>query len=414
VRLTRRELLLGTAALPLLAAKKQGPPPRPSILLILVDDLGAHMLGCYGNTEIRTPNIDVLSRSGARFARGFVTTPVATPSRATLLSGRTPRQLGIEAGAPISLASQTLISDVLAGAGYDCGYCGAWEFEEGAQHGIKFWEKTTDAAAVSAKALEFLDSRKAGQPFFLTASYRLPAVAPAKYAEMYKGVSFDSIGWQPAARNATASKDVLKDLVGAIRGVAASVTSLDDEVERLIKKLDQRGLRDQTMIVFTGTCGAMMGRHGLWGDGRSSDPPNMFEEVVHVPTIWQWEGRVPPEALRPELVRSFDLLPTICDLAHTAPPAAAGTAPGRSYRAAVLNEPFPKKEPWTGLGFGEYEKMRMVRDRTYKVVLRDGGPNELYDVIHDAGETTNQYDNTQFLSVRDALTKALEDWEKKF
>lgn len=404
MRLTRRELLLGSAALPLFAAERT--PPRPSVLLVLVDGLGAHMLGCYGNREIRTPNIDILCRSGARFARAFVATPVPAPSRATLLSGRTPHQL--------ALGNQALLSDALAAAGYDCGYCGAWEFGDSSQHGIKFWGKSPEAAAVSAMAIEFLDSRKLGEPFFLTASYQLPAVVAQKYTDMYRGVGFDSTGWQPAASNATASKDVLKDMVGAIRGAAASVTALDEEVQRLIKKLDQRGLRDNTVIVFTATCGSLLGQHGLWGDGRASDPPNMFEEVVHVPAIWQWGRRIPPESVRPELVRSFDLFPTIGDLTGAAPPAAATNLPGRSYLPAVLNQPFPKQRPWAGLGFGQFGTVRMLRDRTYKLVLREGGPNELYDVLHDAGEKVNQYAGAQFLNVRDGLTQALDGWSKQF
>ncbi len=412
VRLSRRELLLGTAALPLLAAKK--PPERPSILLILVDDLGAHMLGCYGSREIRTPNIDILCRSGARFARGFVATPVPAPSRATILSGRTPRQLGAQDDSPIALQNEVLLSDVLSGAGYECGYCGTWEFTGSSQHGIKFWDKSPDPAAVSARSLEFLDARTPGQPFFLTASYQLPTSVDSRYTDLYKDVSFDSIGWEPAAANATASKDVLKNLVAAIRAAAARVTALDDLIQPLIKKLDQRGLRDETVIVFTATCGSMLGRHGLWGDGRASNPPTMFDEVVRVPVIWQWQGHIPPEAIRPELVRSFDLFPTVCDLTRTTSPAAAAGGPGRSYRLAVVNEPFPKKHPWQNLGFGEYGKMRMVRDKTYKLVLRDGGPNELYDVLHDSGEKVNQYTNTQFLSARDGLTKTLDDWSKTY
>jgi arylsulfatase A-like enzyme len=412
VRLTRRELLLGTAALPLFSAPRA--PSRPSVLLILVDGLGAHMLSCYGNREIRTPNIEILSRSGARFARGFVATPVPAPSRATLLSGRTPRQLGLQADAPIGLGKEVLLSDALAGNGYDCGYCGTWEFSDNAEHGIKFWEKSPDPAAVSAKALEFLDSRKAGQPFFLTASYQLPSVVAAKYTEAYKGVSFDSVGWDHAAPNATAAKETLKDMVGSIRSAAARVTALDDEVQRLVKKVDERGLRDETLIVFTATCGSLLGRHGLWGDGLASDPPNMFDEVLQVPVIWQWQGHIPPEAIRPELVRSFDFFPTVCELTHTAPPAASTTYPGRSYRPAVVNEPFPKKHPWSNILYGEFDKARMVRDKTYKLVLRDGGPNELYDVIHDTGEKANLYANTQYLGVRDGLTQTLETWSKQF
>ncbi len=411
MRLTRRELLLGTAALPLFSAGRT--LTHPSVLLILVDDLGAHMLGCYGNREIRTPYIDVLAHSGARFARAFVASPAPAPSRATLLSGRTPHQLGIQGDGPITLQNEVLLSGVLAGAGYECGYCGTWEFGDGPQHGIKFWEKSADPVTVSARALEFLDSRKPGQPFFLTASYQLPAEAAAKYMEMYKGAGFDTIGWEPAASNATASKQVLHDMVGAIRGAAASVTAVDAEVWRLVRKLDERGLRDDTLIVFTATCGALLGRHGLWGDGRASDPPNMFDEAVRVPLIWQWGPRVPPDSVRPELVRSFDLLPALCELTGAAPPAAANL-PGRSYRPAVVNEPFPKKHPWVNIGFGQYGRVRMVCDKTYKLVLRDGGPNELYDVTRDAGEKVNLYDSTNFLAVRDGLTRTLDGWSKQF
>jgi arylsulfatase A-like enzyme len=410
VRLSRRELLLGSAALPLLSAERT--PPRPNVLLILMDGVGAHMLGCYGNREIKTPNIDVLCRSGARFARAFVASPVAGPSRATLLSGRSPRQLGIAGDGPIALGNQVLLSDALGASGYECGYCGEWEPGDSSEHGIKFWEKSPEAGAVSGKALEFLDSRKPGEPFFLTASYQLPATVAQKYTDAYKGVSFDSIGWEPAASNATASQAVLKDMVGSIRAAAASVTALDDEVQRLIKKLDQRGLRDDTLIVFTGTCGSMLGRHGLWGDGRASAPPNMFEEVVHVPLIWQWGRRVPPESVRPELVRSFDVFPTLAELCGAAPLAAG--LPGRSYLRAVLNEAFPKKHPWAGVAFGQFGTVRMIRDRTYKLVVREGGPNELYDVVHDAGEKVNQYAGAQFMNVRDGLSQALDGWSKQF
>ena len=406
VGLTRRELLLGAAALPLFSAERT--PARPSVLLILVDDLGAHMLGCYGNREIRTPNIDVLAHSGARFTRGIVASPAPAPSRATLLSGRTPRQLGIQGDGP------ALLSDALAAAGYECGYCGTWELGDTSPHGIKFWEKSQEPAAVSGKALEFLDSRKPGQPFFLTASYQLPAEAAGSYADLYKGVSFDTIGWEPAASNATASKETLRDMVSAIRGAAASVTAVDAEIQRLVKRLDQRGLRDETLIVFTATCGALLGRHGLWGDGRASDPPNMFDEAVRVPLIWQWGRRVPPDSVRPELVRSFDLFPTLCELTGAAPPAAAANLPGRSYGPAVVNELFPKKRPWANVGFGEYGKVRMLCDKTYKLVLRDGGPNELYDATHDAGEKVNQYDSEHFLAVRDGLTQRLDGWTREF
>ena len=95
----RRHFLLGGLAAPLAAQRRKTAAPaaaqRPNILLILADDLAAWMVGCYGNKEIRTPNIDRLARSGTRFANHFVATPICSASRATLFTGRLPRQHGI-------------------------------------------------------------------------------------------------------------------------------------------------------------------------------------------------------------------------------------------------------------------------------------------------------------------------------
>ena len=109
--------------------------------MVVADDLAAWMLGCYGNKEIKTPNIDLLARGGVRFLNNFVVTPVCSASRATLFTGRTPRQHGIhdfltpnpierppqgQAAPPASFANEIMISDALAGAGYRCGYTGKW------------------------------------------------------------------------------------------------------------------------------------------------------------------------------------------------------------------------------------------------------------------------------------------------
>ena len=92
--MNRREFLLGAGALTQLKGQPAG--ARPNILVIMADDLAAWMCGCYGNKEIRTPNIDSLARSGIRFANGYVATPICSASRATFFTGRLPRQHGIQ------------------------------------------------------------------------------------------------------------------------------------------------------------------------------------------------------------------------------------------------------------------------------------------------------------------------------
>jgi arylsulfatase A-like enzyme len=453
--LTRRELLAGAAA-PALAQKKKAVRP-PNIVLIVADDLAAWMLGCYGNKEIRTPNIDLLARSGTRFTSNFVCTPICSASRATLFTGRVPRQHGIydfltgkpiekppqgQVAPPPSFKDEIMISDMLAAQGYQCGYTGKWHMGEDQkpQRHHTFWytllgggyqnprmswngelleEKGYLADLITAKALQFLDQQTPERPFFLTVSHFNPHVPyeghPAKYYEMYAQTNFETFGWEPAAANALREKELLKDIVGNIRKCAAATTALDDQIPPLTAKLEQRGLRDNTLIVFTGDNGFLLGRHGLWSKGLASDPINMYEEVVQTPMIWNWPGKTPVEAARPELVSFYDVVPTICEAVGVPAPEGRNLC-GRSYLALATNKPLPKKQPWHNLVFGHFRNTEMVRDTRYKLVWRnDGqGPNELYDLRTDPREKTNQYDNPQFVGVRDTLAKELEGWRKKY
>ena len=128
------------AGLPLLA-QKSAPSKPPNVVLVISDDLAAWMVGCYGSKEIRTPNIDRLAAGGMRFTNAYVATPICSPSRATLFTGRTPMQHGIEDflderpianppqgqfAPPPSFTKEIMLSDVLAERGYRCGYSGKW------------------------------------------------------------------------------------------------------------------------------------------------------------------------------------------------------------------------------------------------------------------------------------------------
>ena len=378
LRLTRRELLFA-AALPAFAKL---PSARPNIVLVVADDLGAWMLACYGNREIRTPNIDLLARGGTRFLYNIGCAPTGPANRAALLTGRPPHQQG---------SHDPALADLLAAAGYLCG---------------------------SSNPLEFLDSQKSDRPFFLTVNQAdLLASAeelPAKFRDMYSKSSFDGIGWEPMAPNAARDKNLLADVVPHIRQRAAALTTFDDRLSTLLARIDQRGLRDKTIIVFTSASGFLLGRHGLWSDGLASDPPNMYEEVMATPMIWSWQGKVPVEGARPELVSVYDCLPTICELAGAALPQDRNL-PGRSYLPALLNEPFPKKQPWRNLVFGDFQAAQMARDSRYKLVLRDQdkGPGELFDLRGDPREKRNQYANPSFVTVRENLAAELDAWRKR-
>lgn len=455
---SRRELLIAGAGAGAFAADRSA-AVRPNIVVIMADDLAAWMLGCYGNKEIRTPNIDRLARSGMRFANGFVVTPICSASRATFFTGRVPRQHGIhdfltaspesnppqgQAAPPPAFDKEIMISDVLAAAGYECGYAGKWHMGKEASpgHGFRFTYTTLSGGEsryvnpemslngqsvretgylteiITRGAGEFIDRQSAAKPFFLTVSHHNPHTPytghPQKYYDMYAGTSFDTIGWKPAAPNALREKEFLSDIPGNLRRVAASVTALDDQIPPLLDRLRSRGLLDNTLIVFTGDNGYLLGRHGLWSKGHASNPINMYDEVMRVPLLMSWPGKIPTDAVAPEIVSFTDVLPTLCEAAGVAPPAGRNL-PGRSFLPLARRTPLPKKQPWRNIAFGHFRYAEMARDTRYKLVLRnDGaGPNELFDLSADPREDTNQYENGQYVTVRDRLAKDLAEWRSR-
>jgi arylsulfatase A-like enzyme len=440
-------------------AQKSPPAQPPNILLILADDLAAWMLGCYGNKEIRTPNIDRLARTGTRFANNFVCTPVCSASRATLFTGRVPRQHGIhdfltpkpieqppqgQAAPPPSFQNEIMLSDILAKEGYQCGHVGKWHMgnDQQPQHGFGFWytmlggssryqnptlswngklveEKGYLADLITGKACEFLDQQSAARPFFLTVSHLNPHTPyeghPQKYYDMYAQTKFETVGWEPPAPNALREKQMLGDIVGNLRKAAAATSALDDQIPALLDRLRQRALLDNTLVLFCGDNGYLLGRHGLWSKGLASDPINMYEEVMQVPMIWSWPGKVPPEGVRPELVSFYDVLPSLCEVAGAPLPNGRNLC-GRSYAGLAMNRPQPRNASWRNLVFGHFRDTEMARDNRYKLVVRNGGkgPNELYDVRSDPREKTNQYENPQFVTVRERLAKELADWRQQY
>ncbi len=404
--LDRRKFLLGSLAFPDLSASKKTTGAAPNVLLIVAGDIGSWMLGCYGNKDIRTPNIDLLAKAGTRFANHFAYTPASSPSRATLFTGRLPSQHGIqdslapEAAQPPSFANEITIHDVLAAQGYNCGYVGKWGLgnDSTPQHHCSFWHAAPDG--MDAKAAEFLERQKVDKPFILTVSYFSPEdqAHAARFDEMYAKSTFEAMGRDPGPR----------DVVGSLRKFAAGVSAIDDRIPPLVTKLKERGLRDNTLVVFCGVNGLLLGRHGQWGDGQATDPVNMYEEVIQVPMIWTWPGRVPVENVRNELISLCDAVPALCDAAGATAPEGRNLT-GRSYTALAFGKPLPKKQPWRNLVFGQYRNTRMVRDSRYKLVSRNQGkgPNELFDLTVDPREKVNRFDNPGFISIRDQLQRQM-------
>jgi arylsulfatase A-like enzyme len=394
---SRRHFFFGSLALPALAAKKPV-VERPNIILILADNLPAWMLSCYGNKEIKTPNIQRLSDTGTRCMNHFAAACVPAMSRATILTGRTPMQIG-DAASPGP--SEVTIGKVLTDAGY----------------------ATTEltgqrAADTAAAALKFVDQQAAGKPFGLLVSFEdlKPPYdgVPQKYLDLYAKERFESYAADSPAANARVGKEMMANRVANLRKVAANITALDDHIGALLAKLTQKQMLDNTLVLFTSTTGALYGRHGLWDSGQASEPVNMYDEVMNTPIIWTWPHRMPPQGVVVEMTSAYDLLPTLCDLITVAAP--SHNLCGRSYLPVALRKKLPKKQPWRKIVCAHTGNTDMAREERYKLVLRDGGkgPSELYDVTTDVVEKNNLYEVAEYLDVKTRLSGEIARWKQTY
>jgi arylsulfatase A-like enzyme len=325
----------------LLLPLTHGESKRPNFLIIFIDDLGYGDPGCYGNPGIETPHIDRLAEQGTRFTSFYAQT-VCGPSRGALMTGRYPKRIG---GGWQTNASEVFISEILQEAGYRTGCIGKWDMSRrryqeklvpnsqgfdhyfgalGANDANKVTlyenreklETTEDMAGLSRlftdKGIEFLEGQNADQPFFLYLAHTMMHVV---------------IDASPEFRDKT-GKGLYAD----------TLVELDHEIGRLLKKLDELGLADDTLVLFTSDNGpwsndvkrqhAKNARYVEWTKGPElawgrSGPlrgakATTWEGGVRVPGIVRWPGRVAAGTTRDAMISTLDVLPTFAALAGVA------------------------------------------------------------------------------------------------
>ncbi|HZU29406.1 MAG TPA: sulfatase-like hydrolase/transferase [Bryobacteraceae bacterium] len=393
--MNRREFLsraavLSAASGPLLRAAA---PKRAaaSVLLITVEDLGAWMLGVYGNKSIQTPQLDTQARTGTRLINACTAAPAPDLGRESLLHGVAPAQLG---------GQHPSMADIFRSHGYVAGSAAS---------------PATSLDQCTHATVDFLNRQAPGRPFFFTVNYaplRADSV-PDAYTQAYASSDFSDLGWQPASGGAASGREKLANVVNSLRFAAGAITYFDAQIPAIRNAIVQRNLYESTIVVITGSNGSLLGRHGLWGDGRATNPPNMYEEVVRVPFLCSWPGQTPADSYRVEEVSLYDVLPTLCDMAAGVPPP-GGALPGRNFAKVLLNQPFPKNEPWRNLVFAELDGVAMGRDNRYKLVLHPDLSGELYDLSEDAREMTNRFDDGSYINVKNRLSSGINLWRQTF
>ena len=313
---------------------------RPNVLVILCDDLGYGDLGCYGHPLIRTPNLDKLAGQGVRFTQCYASAPVCSPSRAGLLTGRTPSRAGIytwiDPNNPMHLpAGEVTLATLLRQVGYRTAHVGKWHLNgmfnspkqpQPGDHGFQHWFSTQNNAIPSHENPK--NFVRNGQPVGPTHGFSCQLVADEAIAWLKKGraspdpfflfVCFhephepvaspaDLVASYPKARNENEAQ------------YFANVTNMDQAVGRLLATLDELGVADDTIVFFTsdngpetlnrykgarrsyGVVGRLRGRK-LW----------LYEGGIRVPGILRWSGKAPPGKTSDEPLWHLDLLPTLC------------------------------------------------------------------------------------------------------
>ena len=423
-------------------------PRRRNVLFILTDDQGPWALGCAGNEEIRTPNLDRLAADGMRFDRFFCTSPVCSPARASILTGRIPSQHGVhdwirdprQPDAPDYLEGQTLLTDVLARHGYRCGLSGKWHLGRHRQPraGFSHWfclltggSRYNDADmcrggevvrcpgyltdVITDDALTFLDAA-GDQPFYLSVHYNAPHSPwdghPPEIVAGYDDCPFKSCPQEamhpwanPQLRQHFGNRESLK-------GYFAAVTAMDRNAGRLVARLDERGLRDDTLIVFMSDNGFSCGHHGVWGKGNGTRPLNMYDNSVKVPCIVSHPPRVPAGRVSGAMLSQYDVLPTLLEYLGL-PAVGDDTLPGSSFLPVLTGQADEARDAL--VVYDEYGPVRMIRTSEWKYVHRyPAGPHELYDLHADPDERRNLIDEPVRQPVVVELRRRLARWFERY
>ncbi len=456
-QLLARSLLSGAAvALPHSAgalAAQAAPPARPNILLIFIDDLGYADTGCYGSPIPETPNIDRLATQGMRFTSGYASAPICSASRAALLTGRSCARLGFEFVTDYEDKNPTFdqwadlskqyplvppmktknlplyertIAEQLNDAGYITGMTGKWHV---AAHHLKYngwslthgpaqqgfqWTNDTEGAWFVPKeergkygpyqqgefpedeltqgAIEFIRQTH-DKPFFLYVSHYYvhdPLNTRCKWLiEKYREKGFPDI-----------SEDRVK--------YAAEIEQMDHYVGQLLDALDEAGLADNTLVIFTSDNGGQPDH--AWNRPLRGSKWNLYEGGVRVPLIARWPGVIKAASTCDVPVVSTDFLPTFMELAGRQPDADR-EYDGVSILPLLKGEPTPdylvdrplvwhfptyhrrpSTDPSLPIGIeDEYisltHPMSSIRKGKYKLIYFYEEPRfELYDLEADVSE----------------------------
>jgi arylsulfatase A-like enzyme len=426
-------LLLSATAIQAVDVPKDA--AKPNIVYLLADEWRASATGYAGDPNVKTPNLDRLAKEGLLFRNAVSVCPVCTPYRASLMTGRYPTSTGMFLNDAHLPDEEVCMAETLSAAGYATGYIGKWHLDghgrgsyipperrqgwdywkaaecdhsynhshyyTGTSDAKQFWEGY-DAFAETKDAQAYIrEHAKGTKPFALLVSYGTPhfphGTAPAEYKALYPPEKIQLPPNVPEALQAKARQEA--------QGYYAHCTALDKCVGDVLKTLDEAGIADRTIVVFTSDHGETLGSHGCppcnkqvaWSE--SSNVPFM----LRYPAIHGKEGRV----VRTPLTTP-DILPTLLGLAGVAVPQ---TVEGEDLSALLREGREVENRVALYMGVSPFlgprefaREYRAIRTTQYTYVRDLKGPWLLFDDAKDP----NQLDNLAAKPECAALCKELD------
>jgi arylsulfatase A-like enzyme len=442
------------------------PLPRPSgpnLLVLIGDDHAADTLGVAGDHHGATPRLDALAKQGVFFRRAYCNSPLCTPSRQSIATGRLPHAVGVtRLNTPLPDSAVTY-GDWLERRGYVTGAFGKMHFNSSKKHGFNDrvdtneWEKwlkhlqphvidrrrpwrpvrdpapewlnasdrpygLPDAAMESTfyveKAGQFFGKHKS-DPFTLVIGFpepHSPFKFPDDWPRKFSPVDFEAPSLSDADR--AAQPKIFKEITPAqTKGIQAayytSVSYLDAQVGRVLDELDVSGLAENTIVVYFGDNGYLRGLHGRF------EKHCLYEQAVHIPLIIRWPKGLPAGRVVDDMVEGVDILPTVLELMGVEAPS---NLQGRSVADLARGRPGAVGRE---VVFSEYleNEEAMARDKRYKLIVGTGhrrrqdgyvndnptpGPYErLFDLDTDPSENIDLAGRPELAAVQNRLLDAL-------
>ncbi len=438
------------ASTALFAAEKKT-TKKPNIIFFFTDDLGWGDLGCYGNEYIKTPNIDKFASQGTRYTQFYVNSPVCAPSRVGFMTGLYPARVGLHHiimpatqgkiyGVPTHLdPAAPLITRQLKENGYATGHFGKWHLgianddphpdkyfiDEyrvlGGPPGCPTWQGQDDrdvnfknqaTGLIVDEAIKFIDKHK-DEPFYLNLWTIMPHAPHNPTQEQLDKYENLALKWGKSEYPYPPARQIYY----------AAITDIDDQFGRLMDKLDEMGVADNTIVVFSSDNGPedmLIDRMGIGSTGPfRGRKRSIYEGGVRMPFILRWPDNTPQNKIdETSVISGIDWLPTMCAVTGAKLPT------GQKLDGEDISDIFkgasrPRKSPlcwqWRSRVYGHVlnqSPQLAIREGKWKLLINpDMSRVELYDIPNDPTEMTNLADKNKDIVAK--MSKQVIAWSKE-